>query len=86
MLKMDATNTSKKVRIAHLSGPTANHPEHAAVTHIEQGARQAWLAAAYRCGMVLRCPHDALRSQRLAAAAKVYVEQFSGPPAGIRRS
>jgi hypothetical protein len=76
---MDAINSSKKIRIAHLTGPTAtiqNTPP--LITSNKARAK---------LGLPLRTDvdgnplvHDPLRSQRLAAPAKVYVEQFSAHP------
>src|SRR6516225_4092682 len=76
---MDAINRSKKVRIAHLAGPTAtiqNTPP--LVTSNKARARLGLPLRVDVNGEVLR--HDPLRAQRLAAPAKVYVEQFSAHP------
>jgi hypothetical protein len=76
---MDATNRSNKTRIAHLSGPTAtiqNTPP--LVTSNKARARLGLPLLNDVDGVPLR--HDALRPQRLAAPAKVYVEQFSAHP------
>jgi L-asparaginase len=76
---MDAMNTSKKVRIAHLAGPTAtiqNTPP--LITSNKARAKHGLPLLTDADGAPL--PHDALRSQRLAAPAKVYVEQFSAHP------
>ena len=62
-----------KLRIAHMAGPTAtiqNTPP--LVTSNKARARRALAPAAGH--------FDALRAQRLAAPAKVYVEQFSAHP------
>jgi hypothetical protein len=72
-------NTSKKVRIAHLAGPTAtiqNTPP--LITSNKARAKHGLPLLTDADGAPL--PHDALRSQRLAAPAKVYVEQFSAHP------
>jgi ABC-type nitrate/sulfonate/bicarbonate transport system substrate-binding protein len=69
-------NLSKKTRIAHLAGPTAtiqNTPP--LVTSNKARARHDLPLLKDADGAPLR--HDALRPQRLAAPAKVYVEQFS---------
>src|SRR6516162_4617413 len=76
---MDAVNRSNKVRIAHLAGPTAttqNTPP--LVTSNKARARLGLQMRVDVDGEALR--HDALRAQRLAAPAKVYVEQFSAHP------
>jgi hypothetical protein len=76
---MDAINRSKKARIAHLSGPTAtiqNTPP--LVTSNKARAKHGLPLLMDVDGAPLR--HDALRAQRLAAPAKVYVEQFSAHP------
>ena len=72
-------NLSKKTRIAHLAGPTAtiqNTPP--LVTSNKARARHDLPLLKDADGAPLR--HDALRPQRLAAPAKVYVEQFSAHP------
>jgi L-asparaginase/Glu-tRNA(Gln) amidotransferase subunit D len=64
-----------KIRIAHLAGPTAtiqNTPP--LVTSNKARARQGLPVRGDAPGF------DALRAQRLAAPAKVYVEQFSAHP------
>src|SRR6478672_2579126 len=76
---MDATNRSVKARIAHLAGPTAtiqNTPP--LVTSNKARAKHGLPLLKDVDGAALR--HDALRPQRLAAPAKVYVEQFSAHP------
>ncbi|MEA2910736.1 MAG: L-asparaginase, partial [Bradyrhizobium sp.] len=76
---MDAINTSKKVRIAHLAGPTAtiqNTPP--LITSNKARAKHGLPLLTDADGVPL--PHDPLRTQRLAAPAKVYVEQFSAHP------
>ncbi len=72
-------NQSSKTRIAHLSGPTAtiqNTPP--LVTSNKARARRGLPLMKDVDGAPLK--HDALRAQRLAAPAKVYVEQFSAHP------
>jgi L-asparaginase/Glu-tRNA(Gln) amidotransferase subunit D len=72
-------NQSNKTRIAHLAGPTAtiqNTPP--LITSNKARARHGLPLMKDVDGAPLR--HDALRSQRLAAPAKVYVEQFSAHP------
>jgi hypothetical protein len=69
----------KKVRIAHLAGPTAtiqNTPP--LVTSNKARAKYGLPPRNYTDGGTAR--FDALRAQRLAAPAKVYVEQFSAHP------
>ncbi len=76
---MDTMNTSKKARIAHLAGPTAtiqNTPP--LVTSNKARAKHGLPVLKDVDGNALA--HDALRLQRLAAPAKVYVEQFSAHP------
>src|SRR4051812_24602649 len=78
-VEMDATTTSKKARIAHLAGPTAtiqNTPP--LITSNKARAKHSLPLLTDVDGAPL--PHDPLRSQRLAAPAKVYVEQFSAHP------
>ena len=68
-----------KVRIAHLSGPTAtiqNTPP--LVTSNKARAKRGLPLLVDRTGATHA--FDALRPQRLAAPAKVYVEQFSAHP------
>ncbi len=70
---------SQKVRIAHLAGPTAtiqNTPP--LVTSNKARAKYDLPPRASAKGTPVR--FDALRAQRLAAPAKVYVEQFSAHP------
>ena len=70
---------SSKPRIAHLAGPTAtiqNTPP--LVTSNKARAKHGLAARQSAEGGELR--FDALRAQRLAAPAKVYVEQFSAHP------
>ena len=76
---MDATKSTRKVRIAHLAGPTAtiqNTPP--LVTSNKARAKRGLPLLRNVDGG----PNafDALRAQRLAAPAKVYVEQFSAHP------
>ena len=60
-------------------GADGNHPEHpAAVTSNKARAERGLPLLKDEDGVALR--HDALRPQRLAAPAKVYVEQFSAHP------
>ena len=76
---MDASNTEKKVRIAHLTGPTAtiqNTPP--LVTSNKARAKHGLPLLKDADGVPLK--YDPLRAQRLAAPAKVYVEQFSAHP------
>jgi L-asparaginase len=76
---VDATHPTKKARIAHLTGPTAtiqNTPP--LVTSNKARAKHGLTPLADVEGFPLK--HDALRAQRLAAPAKVYVEQFSAHP------
>jgi L-asparaginase len=71
--------TVEKARIAHLSGPTAtiqNTPP--LVTSNKARARQGLPLLTDATGQRLK--FDALRSQRLALPATVYVEQFSAHP------
>jgi L-asparaginase len=68
-----------KLRIAHLSGPNAtiqNTPP--LVTSNKARQKHGLPPLKLRDGSVAR--FDALRTQRLAAPAKVYVEQFSAHP------
>src|ERR1700753_4100035 len=72
-------NESNKTRIAHLAGPTAtiqNTPP--LVTSNKARAKYGLPLLKDVDGAPLK--HDALRSQRLAMPAKVYVEQFSAHP------
>ncbi len=68
-----------KPRIAHLAGPTAtiqNSPPLVTSNKARQRAGLAPMADAGGSALAF----DALRAQRLAAPAKVYVEQFSAHP------
>ena len=70
---------SKKARIAHLAGPTAtiqNTPP--LVTSNKARAKHGLVPMTGADGTPV--PFDALRAQRLAAPATVYVEQFSAHP------
>lgn len=70
---------TRKVRVAHLAGPTAtiqNTPP--LVTSNKARLKHGLQPRASAQGTPLR--FDALRAQRLAAPAKVYVEQFSAHP------
>lgn len=70
---------NRKIRVAHLSGPNAtiqNTPP--LVTSNKARLKHGLEPLKAPDGTVLK--HDALRSQRLAAPAKVYVEQFSAHP------
>src|ERR1044071_9681598 len=74
-----AMNQSSKTRIAHLAGPTAtiqNTPP--LVTSNKSRTKHGLPLMKDAEGAPLK--HDALRAQRLAAPAKVYVEQFSAHP------
>jgi hypothetical protein len=76
---MDASNSSKKARIAHLAGPTAtiqNTPP--LVTSNKARTKHGLPLLTDVDGTAQK--HDPLRLQRLAAPAKVYVEQFSAHP------
>jgi hypothetical protein len=71
--------TSTRIRIAHLSGPTAtiqNTPP--LVTSNKARLKHGLPVRTDADGQPLR--FDALRAQRLAAPARVYVEQFSAHP------
>jgi L-asparaginase len=70
---------NRKLRIAHMSGPTATIQNTPALVTSNK-ARQAHGLALREDddGRPLR--YDALRPQRLAAPAKIYVEQFSAHP------
>ncbi len=70
---------ARKVRIAHMAGPTAtiqNSPP--LVTSNKARLKHGLPPRKAESGAPLR--FDALRAQRLAAPAKVYVEQFSAHP------
>jgi L-asparaginase len=75
----DWMNQSRKTRIAHLAGSTAtiqNTPP--LVTSNKARAKHGLPLLKDVDGAPLR--YDSLRPQRLAAPAKVYVEQFSARP------
>ncbi len=61
-----------KIRIAHLAGPTATIQNTPPLVTSNKARARAGLAA--------EPGFDALRAQKLAAPAKVYVEQFSAHP------
>src|SRR5271170_5071839 len=68
-----------KLRIAHLAGPNATIQNTPPLVTSNKAREKHQLPP--RCGpdgMPLR--YDVLRPQRLAAPAKVYVEQFSAHP------
>jgi L-asparaginase len=68
-----------KARIAHLAGPTATIQNSPPLVTSNKARKRAGLAPmADASGTALT--FDALRAQRLAAPAKVYVEQFSAHP------
>ena len=68
-----------KVRIAHLAGPTATIQNTPPLVTSNKARRRHGLSLLTGVdGAPL--PYDALRGQRLAAPAKVYVEQFSAHP------
>ena len=68
-----------KVKIAHLAGPTATIQNTPPLVTSNKARRRHGLPLLNGVdGTPL--PYDALRGQRLAAPAKVYVEQFSGHP------
>src|ERR1700744_350321 len=70
---------SKKPRIAHLAGPTATIQNTPPLVTSNKARAKHGLPP--RVGEDGALPSfDALRSQRLAAPAKVYVEQFSAHP------
>lgn len=76
---MTAKPFDRKVRIAHLAGPTAtiqNTPP--LVTSNKSRAKRGLALRANSDGSPQR--FDALRAQRLAAPVTVYVEQFSAHP------
>ena len=68
-----------KARIAHLAGPTATIQNTPPLVTSNKARRKHGLPLLTGTdGTAL--PYDALRGQRLAAPAKVYVEQFSAHP------
>src|SRR5258708_4260494 len=75
----EGSHMAKKARIAHIAGPTAtiqNTPP--LVTSNKAGAKRGLPPRLNPDGS--RPAFDALRAQRLAAPAKIYVEQFSAHP------
>jgi len=71
--------TGKRLRIAHLSGPTATIQNTPPL--VTSNKARALHDLPLRLDAQGRAPRfDALRAQRLAAPAKVYVEQFSAHP------
>jgi L-asparaginase len=76
---MDAINSSKKTRIAHLAGPTATIQNTPPLVTSNKARAKLGLPLLKDVDGVSEV-HDALRLQRLAAPAKVYVEQFSAHP------
>ena len=77
---MNATNRSKKARIAHLSGPTATIQNTPPLVTSNKARAKHGLRLAQPMSMAHAGGFDALRPQRLAAPAKIYVEQFSAHP------
>ena len=71
-----------KVRIAHVSGPTATIQNTPPLVTSDKARRKAGFAPRHDAS---DAPHrfDALRAQRLAAPVKVYAEQFSAHPLEI---
>ena len=68
-----------KIRIAHLAGPTATIQNTPPLVTSNKARRKHGLPVLTGAdGNAL--PYDALRGQRLAAPARVYVEQFSAHP------
>src|SRR3990172_5629252 len=76
---MDGTNTTKKARIAHLAGPTATIQNTPPLVTSNK-ARSKHGLPLIKDVDAMPVKFDALRPQRLAAPAKVYVEQFSAHP------
>jgi L-asparaginase len=71
--------TKAKLRIAHLSGPNATIQNTPPLVTSNKAREKYGLAPLHHPdGRIAR--FDALRTQRLAAPAKVYVEQFSAHP------
>lgn len=68
-----------KARIAHLAGPTATIQNSPPLVTSNKARLRAGLAPMADAGGATLA-FDALRAQRLAAPAKVYVEQFSAHP------
>jgi hypothetical protein len=71
--------TKTKLRIAHLSGPNATIQNTPPLVTSNK-ARQKYGLSPLTLPDGSVAPFDALRAQRLAAPAKVYVEQFSAHP------
>ena len=67
-----------KVRIAHVAGPTATIQNTPPLVTSNKARAKYGLALRSKDGSVPT--FDALRAQRLAAPAKIYVEQFSAHP------
>jgi L-asparaginase len=76
---MDAMNSSKKARIAHLAGPTATIQNTPPLVTSNKARAKLGLPLLNDVDGAAQA-HDSLRLQRLAAPAKVYVEQFSAHP------
>ena len=68
-----------KARIAHLAGPNATIQNSPPLVTSNKARLRAGLPPMQDAGGT-QLTFDALRAQRLAAPAKVYVEQFSGHP------
>jgi hypothetical protein len=68
-----------KIRIAHLSGPTATIQNTPPLVTSNKARAKRGLPLLTSVDGTPR-PFDALRAQRLAVPAKVYVEQFSAHP------
>src|ERR1700722_14406277 len=72
-------NERKKIRIAHLAGPTATIQNTPLLVTSNKARKKRGLPLLKDVdGAPVR--HDALRPERLAAPVKVYVEQFSAHP------
>ena len=71
--------TKTKLRIAHLSGPNATIQNTPPLVTSNK-AREKYGLPPLKLPDGSAAPFDALRAQRLAAPAKVYVEQFSAHP------
>jgi L-asparaginase len=71
--------TKSKLRIAHLAGPNATIQNTPPLVTSNK-ARQKYNLPLMKNPDGSVTKHDALRAQRLAAPAKVYVEQFSAHP------
>jgi L-asparaginase len=76
---MDAMNSSRKARIAHLAGPTATIQNTPPLVTSNKARAKHGLPLLNDVDGAAQT-HDPLRLQRLAAPAKVYVEQFSAHP------